>query len=226
MMFIEKKNASEFLAVKLNQIGNDVIKREYIKKYAELFDLSEEETLETMSKSKQEKKESYQKEDKIEIKTKDELLEQYPKSEVYLIALLFSAENELLDMYVDGIKEEYFTDDTVRDIFLNIKENIKGRKRLDIRELYDKLQKDQNKSHNLLESIYLLNIGDQLQNPEDLESEIASAIQRLKKTYLEKQVKESSKQLKKAEAVSDSEKAEDLQKELKALIRELSEVSS
>jgi DNA primase len=222
----QKQKASEFLAEKIALIRNEVIFREYSKKFAEVFDLEDKDALNIIQNAKENKFEYKDSVDNIKIVPIDDGLKAFPPAELYLLVLLLRAENKLLKIYADNIEMEYFSNPVIRDVFSNIKSELKEAKTIDIKELYDKLLQYSNQSHNLLESVYLYNLEDRLEDPGELEKEIASVLKRLKKTYLENEVKLYGKALKKAEAISDFEETKKLQHKIRELTEELSKVAS
>jgi len=242
----QRQKASTFLLQKINQIDDSVVKSEYIKKFAEAFDVDEQTAISQLEKVKNEPKYKYlQKvikddtENKIDAIIKDSGLKNINVSEVYLIALLLELKPTELSLIVDQIKPEYFTSNELRQLYEVLKASITDEENLDIKEFYGKLQDNYPEIHSVFENIYLSDVGElRLSSPssqsnnldsssfDDINDEIVSTINRLKLNFHKRKLKEISKAMKKAEAISDKETLKNLQKQAQYHTKEMSNLTN
>ena len=219
----ERKKASDFLLKAISSIEDDVIKAEYIKKFGTLFDVDESTAISQMAKTKPElnSASASRDENQTDSVNTNSGLHGYPSGEIYLLALLAKVDNPKLSIYVADIKEEFFSNADTRSLFALLKQQVENKKGFDIKAFHDKLQADHESLLSLFEQIYLLDHKDNLL----IDSEVASTINRLKRSYLTNTLKELSKALKKAEAASDLEQVKKLQNKVKLVSQNITDLS-
>lgn len=231
----ERKSASDFLLSNIKQIDDEVIRSEYVKKFADLFELNEQNVILQMDKIKNDNLDSkdYTQNESGNLgevlvlgSQQNSDFEVYPPVEVYVLSLLMKLESADISIYIDSMEEDYFSNENTRIIYVAIKEELKLKKTLDIKAFYDKLQSSQIEVNRLFEKIYLLGLDDSLDNSDVIHSELASAINRLKRSYFTKKLKTLAKAIKKAEAVSDTELSGKLQEEIRDYTEKLNELST
>ncbi|OGC51750.1 DNA primase [candidate division WWE3 bacterium RIFCSPLOWO2_01_FULL_39_13] len=212
----ERKKASAFLLEIIKGIENGIVRSTYVKKFSTLFDVPEETVLAMLEKSLQKGSYFEFKRDETSVDPviiKDGLSE-YPGSEIYLLALFAMADKASLKKYLSETPEDYFTNEETRQVLEAMKSEAKA-KTFNARSFYDKLTNYKKTSHDLFEKVYLLDLDERLHDPDAFDREIRTAVNRLKKGFLVRMLKDISKAIKKAETVSDSKLIEKLQKEVK-----------
>ena len=212
----------------IKSIEDEVIKSQYIKKFVDAFDMDESEVKTQLQKVKDTKLEfPGQKRDETEgiAVTNNIGLVGYPQPEVYLLSLLFKGNKTNLPFYTNSIDDELFTNKQTRSLFSDLKRDAEHKKSLDIKAFYDKLSDSHPDLYCLFEKIYLFGTGEDQKDIEVFDAEIASVIRRLKVDFLKRKLKELSKAIKQAEAMSDNEKIDTFQDQVKEYTRELSDLS-
>ncbi len=235
-----KKDAGQFLLQMIKGIDDEVVKSEYIKKFVDAFDMDENEVKTQLQKVKATSFEQFeQKRDEKgdSLVNKNIIgLSEYPQLEVYLLSLLLKGNKTNLPFYTNSIEDELFTNDHTKALFVDLKKAADSKKSVDIKAFYDKLSDNQPELHSLFEKIYLadarlgenrlIDSEDDLEESEDFDAEIASVIRRLKVDFLKRKLKELSKAIKQAEAMSDNSKLDAYQDQVKVYTHELAELSS
>lgn len=234
-----KKAAGQFLLQMIKSIEDEVVKAQYIKKFVDAFDMDESEVRAQLLKVQKVNLNFVdQKRDETEDSnvTRDIGLAGYPQSEVYLLSLLFKGDKSNLPFYTNSIEEDLFTNDDLRALFVDLKKAADKKKRVDIKAFHDKMSDSQPELYSLFEKIYfsleklsensdLIDSEEDLEDTESFDAEIASVIRRLNVNFLKRKLKELSKAIKQAEAMSDNDKIDAYQDQVKEYTRELAELS-
>lgn len=228
----ERKSASEFLLGMIKTIDDEVIKAEYLKKFSDVFDIDERAAGAQMDKIKIDASRpfpntpntSHGQPPASEENNVSEV-QRYPPSEVYLLSLLLKCDKEKLGVYLGIIESDYFENQTTKELFKNLSSEYENNKNLDFKTFYDKLEVSPD-THSLFENIYLIEfLEEDSNNPDAIDLEIASVIKRLRMSFLKRKLKDITKAMKKAEAMSDKKKIKDLSQQVQDYSQELSEIS-
>lgn len=233
-----RKAAGEFLLSMIKSIEDEVVKSEYIKKFADAFDMDEAEVKTQLVKVRANTLDFQdQKRDETGTTPVNNTVgfSRYPQLEVYLLSLLVRGNKANLPFYTNSIEDELFTDSQTRALFSDLKKASDRKKSLDIKAFYDKLSDSQPELHSLFEQVLfalaktdesnLFDKEEDLDDNEEFDAEIASVIRRLKVNFLHRKLKELSKAIKQAEAMSDNDSLDAYQDQVKEYTRELRDLS-
>lgn len=223
----EKKKASTFLLNMINGIDDEVIKRGYIKKFAVAFEVSEEDVKKQLEKTTTVTFVRDGDEESPRIMVNGGGLEVYPSSEVYFLTLITNISGKNMNVYLDLIDEECFSNENTKSLYLELKKIAGKGKGFDIKVFHDKLSQGQGEVYNLFEKIYLIDLGleDETSNLDFLEKEIVTAVNRLKVDSQKRLLKSTAFALRKAEAISDAKLIAKLQKQAQEITSKLSGLS-
>ncbi len=243
----QRQKASIFLLQKIKQIDDKVMQAEYIKKFAELFDVDEETVISQLQKVKNTptKIDPNAKilNDDVEVKidaiVKESGIKNADISEVYLLVLLLQLEPNDIKLVITQVEPKYFETEELKQLFTLLQDSVKTEENLDVKEFYDKLQDNYPEVHKVFENIYLSDVWElRLSSPssqsnnlnsssfEYIEKDIVSTIRRLKRNFHERKLNEIAKAQKKAEAMSDENKLQKLKKQARYHAKEKSNLSS
>ena len=207
----EKKKASQFLINIVREIEDEVVRSTYIKKFAVLFDVDESVVKNQIDKSVPSTRSRFTTDvpEKIVIESG---FEDYPGSEIYVLTLLMDASGDEFDAFSRIINPDFFTNQFIKDLFIELMDSRKYSKSFEVKAFYAKLQHSHPNVYSLFEKVYLRG---RFEDTQSLEREIAFAILRLKQAFQKRRRKELAVAIAKAEAVSDFTLVASLQKEVK-----------
>ncbi len=205
----EKKRAAEFLYEVLNDIQDSVTRTNYIKKFADIFEIDRDQVEVEMAEHKnQEKSKPTSRLAKDESAAAPSIGDNLDP-EIYVLSLLTHLEPTALEVYLKEVDEDYFKNEILLNIFQELKKAVDS-KQFEIKAFYDMLMTSYPNTNSLFERIYLLDLGSVFADQLLLNKEISSVIKRLKKDFHSRKLKDISKAIKKAEAVQDSSQVETL----------------
>ncbi|PIR42833.1 DNA primase [candidate division WWE3 bacterium CG_4_9_14_0_2_um_filter_35_11] len=207
----EKKKASGFLIKIIKEIDDEVVQSSYIKKFSVLFDVDESVVKNQLDKSVALNRDRFTADvpEKIVLESG---FEDYPGSEIYVLTLLMDASKDEFDAFSKIINPDFFTNEFIRDLFLELGVSMKSSKNFDAKAFYDKILHSHPNVYSLFEKVYLRG---RFEDSRSLGDEIVFAILRLKQAFQKRRRKELAVAIAKAEAVSDSSLVARLQKEVK-----------
>lgn len=207
----EKKKASQFLINIIKEIEDEVVRSTYIKKFSVLFDVDESVVKNQIDKSVPSTRSRFTT-DVPEKIVMESGFEDYPGSEVYVLTLLMDANNLEFEAFSNVINPDFFTNQFIKDLFIELTDSRKDSKSFDVKAFYAKLQRSHPNVYSLFEKVYLRG---RFEDTQSLSDEIAFAILRLKQAFQKRRRKELAVAIAKAEAVSDFTLVASLQKEVK-----------
>jgi DNA primase len=202
---IGKRKIIEYMATRLAKIKSKIVLDHYLKKLAEETDTKEESLLNFIDHAQAGKlTETLEKEISAPLLQKQHI----QSTETYILSLLFNSELELAQNILYKLGKTDFTNDQNKQIFIDFKDYVIGRKRkFDIKYFIDKLN-DSLKAK--AEEIYLKDIGNLPEDGEKFEKELNTAFNRLKKDKIARELKDLKEKLKQAEMENNLEDIESL----------------
>lgn len=209
----EKKKASEFLIKIIKEIDDEVVRSTYIKKFSVLFDVDESVVKNQIDKSVPDSRVKFTNNvpEKIVLESG---FEDFPGSEIYVLTLLMDSSKDEFEAFSKIINPQYFTNDVIKDLFMEIKNSMETSKNFDAKAFYDKISHSHPNVYSLFEKVYLRG---RFEDSGSLGDELVFAISRLKQAFQKRRRKELAVAIAKAEAVSDSALVARLQKEVKEI---------
>ncbi|MCX6816603.1 MAG: DNA primase [Candidatus Beckwithbacteria bacterium] len=205
-----KKKISQELAGVLARVNNQVIKAHYVKKLAEVLNVSEEAVEAEVEKG--EKVVQVTKVTKVEqIKTRQERLEEY------LLALILQS-GEWMDELVKKVEPEWLAETAIKKIFIKLKQWFKAGKKWEINSFVKSLAEE---LAGQTDAAYLLDLDKIIDDSDKTEVEVDKAITAIKKAQLKEKLTLLSGQIKQAEQEKDKEKVKTLEKEFREIARGL-----
>lgn len=228
----QKSKAVDFLLSKLARMSDEIVRGEYLKKYSTFLDIDENVLVSKLSTVNVDKEKVDFSEKGSLKKEIEEVTQNYPIGETYLISLLIKCSDDVFSKSIALIESKFFSDKSLSKIFDIIKEARLNRlnkdgetdensKRLDFKVFYDKLRSVID-SEDLLNSFFLTEFENEISNDEFIISELLSSANRLRKNYSQRKLKFLSKEIRKAEIMSDFNKVSRLNEEFKKISKELS----
>jgi len=221
----QKSKAVDFLSIKLKGMKDDVIRGEYLKKYAIFLDISEAMLSKRLNAVSGDRK--VEKESKSVLKEKgtDSVEKVFPVGESYLISLLIKSDDELFKEALGLINMKLFSDKDLAKVFDIIKtfrsKNVSEDENFNLKALYDRLRTVIG-SEKLLNSFFLTEFENSSSDSTFIRTELLSSADRLRKNYLQRRLNFLSREIKKAEILSDFDKVSVLKVEFFKITKELS----
>lgn len=212
----KKKIASELVPIYKN-IKNPITRDHFIKRLAEILEISETaliqlKTGESNTNYETSRQDNRQQKQQTQLAPKKQL-----STQAYLLTLLMRTQLDTAQTVLYKLGKHDFTDANLLEIFENYKEYTLGRKRkVDIKSFSKKLNTELS---NLVNDLYLWDLGDLDESSEKFLQEVSATYTRLKKETIKRELKKISQEIKEAEKENNS----DLIEELTAKFKELSE---
>jgi DNA primase len=213
---IGKKKAMADLIPIFGKISDPVTRDHYIKKISEEVDVTETVVASMLSDVDNLEEKTYSR-FKDEKAPESEFLLSKRSPEEYILALLLKVPLDTAQTLLYKLGQKDFEAEQLQEIFTDLKEYLRGRKRkFEINHFAKRFEED---LQSLVNELYLWDLGYLGENEEALISEIENVFENLKKKTTKRELKELSTQIKQAEL----EKNTDLLKELSQEFKELSE---
>jgi DNA primase len=224
-----RKQASDFLLGVISKISDEIMKNQYVKKFATLFDVPEQNVLTQLGKNPPSK--ILHLEQTQSISNPQQFIDKRAliNPESYILNLLFNSENTLLTKFLNNIKTEYFLNPIFKDLFSSFVDYVKestDTTGFSIKAFYDKLQDSSQKVPLALEAVLMHENPLDFDKNDLIEAEFYKTLKRLKVHYLQFKIKENSQKIRRTEAVSNSEEQTKLQQETKVLVEELNKLQT
>jgi DNA primase len=215
---IGKKKAMAELIPIFSKISDPVLRDHYIKKISAEVDVTESVVASLLTDSGSEEAKSF-----LSPKVKETREQQFALSkksrEEYIIALLLKAPLESAQTMLYKLGQKDFTSIQLQEIFMSLKKYLVGRKRKFKIHHFAKRFEDDLK--NLVDELYLWDIGELAENEEQLNKELENVFDLLKKKTAKGELKELGKQIKQAELENNEELLKELSQEFKELSEKL-----
>ena len=219
-----RKQASDFLLGVIAKINDEIMKSQYVKKFATLFDVPEQNVLSQLNKNPQVQMLSVEPVQPSSAPQQSVDKRTLINQESYVLNILFNSKPLLITKFLKDIKVEYFLNSIFKELFLLFVENIEESKALggfNIKAFYDKLQDSSQKVPLALEAVLLHENPLDFNQNDLIEVEFYKTLKRLKMQFLQFKIKEISQKIRKTEAVSNSEELTKLQHETNSYVEEL-----
>lgn len=210
-----KKAITEEIVPLFSKISNQVLLDHYAKKLASELDLSED-TVFSMIKKGSIEEEQYE-----EVRESDQKFPvEKQQTEGYLISLILKSPIDIAKEYVKKLKKADFLNEELGEIFEEISDYYEGRKSdINIKTLVNRFDE---KKGNLVTELYMWDLeGKDALEEEDLEKELESMIDRIKKNSVKRQLKILSDEIRIAESEKDEGEIERLSKKFEKLSKGL-----
>jgi len=201
----ERQKASRFLYESINEITDNVTKSKYIKKFAEVFDISEQNVIADLSRFASGKRSEILSVESANVIVNDQLIN---NPELYFLALLLNSTGTVIKEYLSDIEPDFFTSPVATHIVTELKAI--ETKSFDNKAFYAKIADSISNSNSLVERLYLVDLGGIIDVPEVFKKEITAAKTRLKRAYHTQALKDISKALKLSETMQDHQKVTEL----------------
>lgn len=222
----EKKRASDFLLGIISQISDEVLKNQYIKKFATMFEVSEEAAVAQLNKTPDKVVTRFERQEseRAEGKTTEKAV---LSPDLYLMYLLFHSPAGDIYENISRVEPEYLGQEELKELYKAFEEHLSsGQESVDIKAFYDKLPEYNPDIHKMFERIYLVDISTNLEDHSVFESEFRITLRRVQFNYLNRKIKEKSKELKMAENSKNLDLSKNLQDEINIYISKLKELKA
>jgi DNA primase len=210
-----KKAITEEIVPLFSKISNQVLLDHYAKKLASELDLSED-TVFSMIKKGTVNEEEYE-----EVKEADQKFPvEKQQTEGYLISLVLKSPIDVAKQYVKKLKKGDFLNEELGEIFEELSDYYDGRKSdINIKTLVNRFDE---KKGNLVTELYMWDLeGKDALDEKELEKELDSMIDRIKKNSVKRQLKILSEEIRIAETEKDEGEIERLSKKFEKLSKGL-----